>query len=359
MLFLPYQAADDTASGLARLYCTQHRLPGNSLDPHISALKVPLPYEFIAHVRITARLHADFGVPELMKLATLPHLGILEIIEHAPVRSPFYDSLDTDGDDTLDANQVSDRLIKGWSLTHPGPFPALRVLRLWGCGQDMLTQACLQYATEFPQLAHFEVSVVESLSRPGAANTWSRAKRTAATLGWTGFSLGKQELQYRTCPDEADTSASPANITLSRVEAQSVPVDALQWGARIYYFLKETGYDASKTRQELLEAIVVGKDADKFSRGNFALMGLGSDRADTGRSRAWQPGRAFCFIRTPEALAELTAQKEHRATIGRTDENVCLHSAPQNTDARTLQPPPAKRRKGGRTIGSMLSDFTA
>ncbi|CAK7228363.1 hypothetical protein SCUCBS95973_006855 [Sporothrix curviconia] len=367
-LYLPYnRTTGDATSGPAHLYCTQHRQPGSSLDPYISVLGAP-PYVFVAHVRITARFHADFGVSELMKLASLPHLGILEIIEHvAPAQSLLYEDLDSgDAHNALDANQVSDRLIKGWSLTQRA-FSALRVLRLWGCDADMLTPACLQYAAAFPRLAHFEMSVGDTRDRVGtAADSWSKAKRAASPFGWTGFALGAQALQYRPSQDDcADPSASSANVILSKVEARSVPVDALLWGSCVYSFLKETGYDASKPRQALLEDVIAaGRDAKEVSRGSFALLGLGSDQADTRPSPVRPPDRTFCFVRTSEALAVLAAQREQRVETARPaengPENSSLQTAPRRlTDARTLQPPPAKRRKGGQSIGSMLSDFTA
>ena len=299
-----------------------------------------------------------------MKLATLPHLGILEIIEVSPTRSLVPEEVDAA---VLDANQVSDRLIRGWSLTQPSPFPALRVLRLWGCAVDMLTPACLQYVAGFPQLAHFEVSLENSQGRPGAvaaADTWSRAKRTAAMFGWTGFSLGAQELQHRSSrDDDAGKSTSTAIMTLNKVEAQSATVDALHWASNLYSFLEQTGYDGSKAKHELLEEVVaVGREAKQVSRGSFALVGLGRDELYGSLGRALQAAKIFCFVRTAEALATRASLREQ--PIGGRDHvsdvpDVHTHPASRGTDTGTSQLPPAKkRRKGLRTIGSMLDDFT-
>ncbi|KAL1891164.1 hypothetical protein Sste5346_007796 [Sporothrix stenoceras] len=150
----------------AHLYCTQYRQPSSSLDVYIKELSAPL-YEFVAHLRITTRLQADFGVSELMKLALMPNLGILEIIEQPGSDEGRY-GLNADGH--LDSQQVSDRLVRGWSLTRPKPFPALRLLRLWGCNGNTLTPACLQYAADFPLLAHFDMSSA-SESATAAAST--------------------------------------------------------------------------------------------------------------------------------------------------------------------------------------------
>jgi hypothetical protein len=94
--------------------------------------------------------------------ALVKNLGLLEILEPSDSSLPF--------------PQLSDRLVKGWSL-HEDSFPRLRVLRIHT--HDALTLECLQYVTRFPALAMFEVHIA---SRDTYSAT--QAKRLAGEYGW-------------------------------------------------------------------------------------------------------------------------------------------------------------------------------
>ncbi|KIH93454.1 hypothetical protein SPBR_04422 [Sporothrix brasiliensis 5110] len=254
-MFLPLRSKNTSPSSVeplsearrVHLYCTQYRQPRSSLDVYIIALSAP-PYEFIAHLRIVTPHRADFGVPELMKLAKLPNLGVLEIIERAPDRAPWDQLRLNEGmhgqsaDAYLDPQQVSDRLVRGWSLTRPDPFPALRVLRLWGCSGYILTSACLQNAVKFPLLALIVVSIQYN-NHQATPDTWSDALLTASASGWTGLSLSRQSSQYNIATEVPHKNPDSYILTLNMVEDHTTPVEALRWGSHLYSFVAKTAYD--------------------------------------------------------------------------------------------------------------------
>lgn len=289
-------------------------------------------------------------------MASLPNLGILEIIEHAISRPSTSGESD---DTTLDANQVSDRLVKGWSLTRPDPFPALRLLRLWGCDAGMLTQACLQYAAEFPRLSHFEVSVADTNYRSGLLGMWSRVTETAATTGWIGFSQ-VQQLPYGSFQDKAAGGDRSAIVTLHKVEAQSAIIDALHWASQLYTFLEDFGYDVNGTKKELLEqATAAGETTKNPPHKSFALVDLGGGCVDSAHKRTLEPDKAFLFVRTTEALAARADVKARRAIVPEASSDSGGHLQSRYSGSRTLQSRPVKRRKGGKSINDLLGDFAS
>lgn len=328
-------SVDQTQS--AHLYCTQYRHPSSPLDVYIAELSAPLN-EFIAHLHITTRNRADFGVSELMKLATMPNLGVLEIIEQPGSDEGRYGQ---NAGGHLNPQQVSDRLVRGWSLTRPYSFPALRVLRLWGCDSDILTPACLQYAAGFPLLAHFDVSVHYD-SQHTMAGPWSGILQTASTSGWAGFALQELPLPaYNALPAESGKNTKSVVLTLNKVEEHSLAVDALRWGSRLYSFLANYKvYDAT-TVAERRFGVATGP-----INGHFASMTLGGDLGTRHHALSRGDDSAFRFIRTRDALA-LKAESKAAAKCERRKKREQLH--PTAT---------AKRRKAGKSIGSMLNDFT-
>ncbi|KAK3942066.1 hypothetical protein QBC46DRAFT_284873 [Diplogelasinospora grovesii] len=100
---------------------------------------------------------------ELIHLASMPNLGILEI-EECP-----------DGV----SGTVSDYLIRGWS-EQENPFPVLRFLRVHH--NRALSQHSLQYISAFPALCVYEVS--------GPWGQWENGPSTANRCGWKGFYKG-------------------------------------------------------------------------------------------------------------------------------------------------------------------------
>lgn len=307
----------------------------------------------------------------------MPNLGVLEILERAPDRAPWNQPEPRKGrqgqntDGLLDSQQVNDRLVRGWSLTRPDPFPALRVLRLWGCSGDTLTQTCLQYAAEFPLLAHFDVSV-EYKNQQATPGTWSEAVQAASASGWTGFSAQKQSFQYSPPLAVPSKSTGSAVLTLNMVEDQTILVEALHWGSRLYSFLTDTAYGAGKTKNELSMAVATaGRSATEPLKGHFALMSLGSDQAARSQILSRQGNHTFCFVRTQDALASHTTLKTQRTTaamaidveggsVGRRPAAASfVSSGDRRRNREQLQPSStAKKRKAGRSIGSMLGDFT-
>lgn len=371
-------ASRGAESGPVHLYCTQHRQPGNSLDTYITALRAPYS-DFIGHIRITARLHADFGVSELMKLATLPNLGVLEIIELTPNRtnavpSRLRASKGPQGQisgELLDVNQVSDRLLKGWSLTRPVPFPALRALRLWGCRGNMLTPVCLKHAAAFPLLAHFDVSVELLTDQPrmGMSGTWTGVMRTASRFGWTGLRYQTPDVRYSSTQLETKQNTGRSITTLNMVEQQAVPVEALHWGSCLYSFLEIAGYDMGMVKSELSpEAVTIGRVLGETPTRNYALVSLGFELAIKKPSRIRQS--AFCFVRGQETLGahSYTAHAQEQTDAVKAAEEVGnrtklkqrpteLHTSGGRDEERPR--PLAKRRKAGRSMASLLGDFAA
>ncbi|CZT42567.1 uncharacterized protein RSE6_02492 [Rhynchosporium secalis] len=113
-------------------------------------------FEFLTYLNITV----NFSVPELVRLASVKNLGILEVVHN--FRGKHQSS-------------VTDRLIRAWhqATIDDGAFPVLRILKLWN--HKEVTEVSLRYLNSFPALALFDV-------RGCTFNTGSRA--IGRTLGW-------------------------------------------------------------------------------------------------------------------------------------------------------------------------------
>ncbi|KAF5696761.1 hypothetical protein FMUND_15604 [Fusarium mundagurra] len=139
------------------LYRFRHHIchPGNNLTRYIQPLTAP-PSDFITHIVISGG--CTFNTHDLLGLADMPNLGVLEIIQ--PTEQTAFPN-------------ISDRLVRGWS-EKPDPFPLLRVLRIWG--DETTSKASLQWASKFPSLALYDVI--------GARDAWDASKVAAQEHGW-------------------------------------------------------------------------------------------------------------------------------------------------------------------------------
>ncbi|KAF5689011.1 hypothetical protein FCIRC_1641 [Fusarium circinatum] len=129
--------------------------PGNSLTRYTQPLTAP-PSDFITHIVIAGG--CTFNTHDLLGLADMPNLGVLEIIQPTE-RTAF--------------PNISDRLVRGWS-EKPDPFPLLRVLRIWG--DETTSKASLPWVSNFPSLALYDVI--------GARDAWDVSKVAAQEHGW-------------------------------------------------------------------------------------------------------------------------------------------------------------------------------
>ncbi|KAK4131480.1 hypothetical protein BT67DRAFT_444717 [Trichocladium antarcticum] len=102
---------------------------------------------------------ARFETHELLSLAKLELLAVLELIAREPM-----------------SGGISDRLIRGWRETKPLAFPGLRVLKITSRTHEV-SEASLEYVFEFPRLEIFDVTALP-------ASRWRKAERIANTDGW-------------------------------------------------------------------------------------------------------------------------------------------------------------------------------
>jgi hypothetical protein len=124
-------------------------------------------FDFITCLSITIQ----FPVPDLVKLAKMANLGILEI-----VNLEEKDSVEVDG-----SCNVGDSLIRAWSreARENHAFPVLRILRLWN--HSNVTQASIRYIHDFPALGIFDIQSCGIDDGLLAAEAVVEAVR----LGWT------------------------------------------------------------------------------------------------------------------------------------------------------------------------------
>lgn len=344
----------DPESNTVHLFCSQHRQPKSPLNTYIATLSAP-SYEFIALLRITTRQHADFGVPELVGLAVMPNLGVLEIIECVPDRATgtgLYYGQSSYG--TLGSQQVNDRLVRGWSSVRRDPFPALRVLRLLGCCGDTLSQACLQYAAQFPLLAQFDVSV-KYRNQQTTPSTWPEAVTTASAHGWITLPPQKYGWEYYEISKDSKKISDSIILTLNMAEDGSAPVEALHWGSRTFSFLAQTGYSGEFRKELLMQVAAASSAATGRLDGHFASMSLGGDQITRNQALSAQGDDAFCFVRTRDALAMRVASTAQWTT---TETPPVLTGDPRKPTDPSHPSVTAKKRKMGKSIGSLLSDFT-
>lgn len=112
--------------------------PRSQLSVYTTPLTSP-SCTFIAHISICN--HSVLQANELLALAHMTNLGVLEIVDPA---------------DASGSTPVTDRLLRGWSET-PGAFPTLRVLRI--LANHPLSPPALRYVSRLPSLAVFEVTL--------------------------------------------------------------------------------------------------------------------------------------------------------------------------------------------------------
>ncbi|KAG5748867.1 hypothetical protein H9Q69_006987 [Fusarium xylarioides] len=129
--------------------------PGNNLTRYTQPLTTP-PSDFITHIVIAGG--CTFNTHDLLGLADMPNLGVLEIIQPTE-RTAF--------------PNISDRLVRGWS-EKLDPFPLLRVLRIWG--DETTSKSSLRWVSKFPSLALYDVI--------GARDAWDASKVAAQEHGW-------------------------------------------------------------------------------------------------------------------------------------------------------------------------------
>lgn len=114
--------------------------------------------DFITHLVISGG--CEFSTNEMLCLAEMKNLGVLEIIQPADeLWSAF--------------PEVTDRLVRGWSEKED-PFPLLRVLRIWG--DQSTTQESFRWVSKFPALALYDVM--------GSREDWTRPHEYAVEEGW-------------------------------------------------------------------------------------------------------------------------------------------------------------------------------
>jgi hypothetical protein len=84
---------------------------------------------------------------ELLSLATLDRLAVLELIEREPM-----------------GGGIDDRLIRGWSQVAPGAFPSLRVLRI-SSQTHAVSKSSLDVVLGFPHLEIFDITALETMTK--------------------------------------------------------------------------------------------------------------------------------------------------------------------------------------------------
>lgn len=147
---------EDKTLGLYRF--RQHIChPRDSLPRYLEPM-TSLNADFITHLVISGG--CDFTTAEMLCLADVKNLGVLELIQPA--------------DDLGGAfPEINDRLVRGWT-EKDDPFPLLRVLRIWG--DETTTQESLVWMSKFPSLALYDVM--------GSREDWTTAHDHAITHGW-------------------------------------------------------------------------------------------------------------------------------------------------------------------------------
>ncbi|GAB1317617.1 hypothetical protein MFIFM68171_07827 [Madurella fahalii] len=138
-----------------RRYCQEISDPPCELSVYTAPLKSLshcLAYLCIDHV-------SHFGVQELLPLAQLDALAVLELIEREPSMSG-----------------ISDRVIRGWSESGAHPFPALRVMKITS-STHAVSECSLDYVLRYPKLEIFDVTALP-------VSRWWGANSIADECGW-------------------------------------------------------------------------------------------------------------------------------------------------------------------------------
>lgn len=148
---------EDATLGMLH-YSKAIKSPDSSLQVYIKPL-ISKGFDFITSLSISFAC----TVVELVQLAEISNLGILEIINSDPFRkSP---------------SGVGDIVLRAWSreADKNGAFSVLRILRLWN--HEDLTGKSLEYIRSFPALALFDV-------RDCGINNDEKMVCEAEKLGW-------------------------------------------------------------------------------------------------------------------------------------------------------------------------------
>ncbi|KAK2015387.1 hypothetical protein LZ32DRAFT_526675 [Colletotrichum eremochloae] len=157
-VFSKFLLAEDDEKTLGLYRYRQHICqPSENLSHYLRPLE-SLAVDFVTHLNITG--FCSFAENELLALARLKNLAILEIIQPADELRTIFPKVD-------------DRLVRGWSEIDD-PFPLLRILRLWG--DESVTKKSLQYVSRFPSLALYDVNA--------SRNDWKGAADMALSEGW-------------------------------------------------------------------------------------------------------------------------------------------------------------------------------
>ncbi|KAK4242857.1 hypothetical protein C8A03DRAFT_10902 [Achaetomium macrosporum] len=138
----------------------RYRQQINSPDCGLSVYTSPL-HELTDCLVYLCIDNADFDTYEMLSLARLKQLAVLELIER----------------DWSDS-QLSDSMIRGWSevAAEIELFPELRVLRI-ASDRHQVTEASLHYVLKFPKLEIFDVTEAYH-------STWDNATQIAEEFGW-------------------------------------------------------------------------------------------------------------------------------------------------------------------------------
>lgn len=178
------------------LHTRQLLEPVSDLHVYLQPL-ISSSVDFITYVSIVGSL--PFGVTEMLSLARLENLSILEVVEPSNLEASF--------------PRVTDRILRGWS-EQANAFPALHILRLWG---RSLTERAVQYAARFPSLTLFDAV--------GADIDWEKAEGYAANNGW---------IMEDSSLDSTSIILRASGILLSRSESASKPTYSEEKLVRAY-----------------------------------------------------------------------------------------------------------------------------
>ncbi|KAI8162345.1 hypothetical protein K4K49_001785 [Colletotrichum sp. SAR 10_70] len=150
--------AEDDEKTLALYRYRQHICqPTENLRHYLRPLE-STAFDFVSHLVIAG--NCSFAENELLLLANMKNLGILEIIQPADELRMVFPNVD-------------DRLIRGWTEMND-PFPLLRILRLWS--DESTTTQSLKYVSKFPSLVLYDVNAARS--------DWPAAAEAAVEEGW-------------------------------------------------------------------------------------------------------------------------------------------------------------------------------
>lgn len=140
-------------------YCQEILDPSCELSVYTSPFRNPSS-DLVVYLCLDNVTH--FQANELLTLAHLPRLAILELI----VREPSNEA-------------ISDRMIKGWSESScegGPPFPLLQVLKITSL-EHAVSESSLHAVLQFPRLQIFDVTALP-------ARRWRNARSIAASYGW-------------------------------------------------------------------------------------------------------------------------------------------------------------------------------